>query len=117
MPIHISGSKFARTSNPEYGGMSEAGELIRKIETRINALEQRLLLLKNENQELRENCDLLKRELADSKQSIANLEKEKEVLKMARNLTSAEEGDSSQAKDRIGALVREIDKCIALLNK
>ncbi|HLN71917.1 MAG TPA: hypothetical protein VK205_01395 [Prolixibacteraceae bacterium] len=45
-----------------------------------------------------------------------NLEQRYENLKLAKMLVASED-ESKEAKNRIQKLVREIDKCIALLNQ
>jgi hypothetical protein len=66
-------------------------------------------LLKEEKERLSEQISLL---------SISNqdLTKKVEDLKFAKSLAGANE-DSHEAKIKINRLVREIDKCISLLNK
>jgi len=66
-------------------------------------------LLKEENKRLDEQINLL---------TISNqdLSKKVEDLKFAKSLAGANE-DSHEAKIKINRLVREIDKCISLLNK
>lgn len=66
-------------------------------------------LLKEENKRLDEQINLL---------TISNLDvtKKLEDLKFAKSLAGANE-DSHEAKIKINRLVREIDKCISLLNK
>jgi phage-related minor tail protein len=66
-------------------------------------------LLKEEKKRLSEQISLL---------TISNqdLTKKVEDLKIAKSLAGANE-DSHEAKIKINRLVREIDKCISLLNK
>ena len=66
-------------------------------------------LLKEEKKRLNEQINLL---------TISNqdLTKKFEDLKFAKTLAGANE-DSHEAKIKINKLVREIDKCISLLNK
>ncbi len=66
-------------------------------------------LLKEEKKRLNEQINLL---------TISNqdLKKKFEDLKFAKTLAGANE-DSHEAKIKINKLVREIDKCISLLNK
>jgi hypothetical protein len=66
-------------------------------------------LLKEENKRLDEQINLL---------TISNqdLSKKVEDMKFAKSLAGANE-DSHEAKIKINRLVREIDKCISLLNK
>lgn len=66
-------------------------------------------LLKEEKKRLSEQINIL---------TISNqdLTKKVEDLKFAKSLAGANE-DSHEAKIKINKLVREIDKCISLLNK
>lgn len=57
----------------------------------------------------------LKHQLAENHQRINELEEANHTLKIAKSLTGAD--DKSEAKQKINELVREIDKCIALLHK
>ena len=66
-------------------------------------------LLKEENKRLNEQINLL----TISNQDVT---KKLEDLKFAKSLAGANE-DSHEAKIKINRLVREIDKCISLLNK
>ncbi len=74
-------------------------------------------------EELGQENEQLKLQLADKDKQLARLEvsrKELEVkftnLKMARTL-SLYDKDIKDAKQRLTSLVREVDKCIALLNE
>ena len=73
-----------------------------KIENEKNALEQNILSLKNE-------IELLKQEKSE-------LSRKNEQLRLATHLLSGVD-ENREAKQKINKLVREIDKCIALLNK
>jgi hypothetical protein len=44
------------------------------------------------------------------------LEEKNKILKLSTSIQS-EQGDNKAARKKINELVREIDKCIALLNK
>lgn len=72
--------------------------------------------LKTQNEELSFAVQTLDQELATKQREIEALEEQYKVLKMAKSL----EGVSTENKDvklKINEMVREIDKCIALLNK
>lgn len=72
------------------------------IENEKKALEQNILSLKNE-------IELLKQEKSE-------LSRKNEQLRLATHLLSGVD-ENREAKQKINKLVREIDKCIALLNK
>ena len=80
-------------------------------------------ILKNNN-DLAQLNSSLKDELAELKNSLASKEsqlielKEKyKILKMSKKLDRGEIGESKELKLKINEMVKEIDKCIALLNK
>lgn len=60
--------------------------------------------------------DALKGKVAELEHSVADETEKNKVLKMANSLKGDGE-ETTSAKRRINELVREIDKCIALLNK
>ena len=57
----------------------------------------------------------LEKELEIKERQVKTLSGENEKLKLAKAFTSSD--DSKEAKVQISKIVREIDKCIALLNK
>ena len=73
-----------------------------QLENEKNLLEKKILSLKNE-------IEILEQEKSE-------LGRKNEQLKIATQLISINE-DNREAKQKINFLVREIDKCIALLNK
>ena len=88
----------------------------------IKAFEAKLRQFMFLYNQLEQENSLLNQELADKDKQIAQLEvskKELEVkftnLKMARTI-SLYDKDIKDAKQRLTSLVREVDKCIALLN-
>lgn len=88
----------------------------------INSLEAKIKLIIKENEKLAsENLNLVaqieslssaNREL---RQNAAALQKRIGVLELERGLVG--QGETKRAQARINRLMREIDKCIALINK
>lgn len=77
----------------------------------------------DENNQLRSESSQNAEELGQLRDRVSSLEaqlaeqsEKEQVLRMAQSL-GGEAADNSAAKRRINELVREIDKCIALLNK
>lgn len=75
------------------------------------------------HQKMKAECQILKEEKKRLDEQInlltisnQDLSKKVEDLKFAKTLAGANE-DSHEAKIKINRLVREIDKCISLLNK
>ena len=88
------------------------GEFKGKLDKLINLylrLKKDKLLLSEENSQMKEQIRLLILKNED-------LVKQTEDLKFAKSLLGAED-DSRGAKLKINRIVREIDNCIALLNK
>ncbi len=84
-------------------------EKITLLITRFEAAKQQILNLEAENEKLRDEV----KQLAEAKKVV---EEQYSTYKMS----SAISGDSVQtaeAQHRIAQIVREIDKCIALLNR
>ena len=72
--------------------------------------------LKQENAKLLSLISDKEKEIEELKSSCKKLEKDYAELKMARTL-SIYDKDISDTKKRLSGLVREVDKCIALLNE
>jgi len=83
-----------------------------KIVTVISLLEKS----RKENAGLRQENDYLRDDLKDKIEKTRELEDKIETLKIAKTVVASSE-DSHDAKIKINRIVREIDKCIALLNK
>src|SRR5687767_7529153 len=64
----------------------------------------------NEKQQLHKTIE-------EQRTAISKLEEKNKTIKLAKTLTDNNENNSTELKYRINELVREIDKCIALLNK
>ena len=77
------------------------------------------LLHKNaqdENFKLKAEREQLLKILEDKKNIIINLEDKNKRIKLAKSLTDAG-GSTLDVKLKINEMVREIDKCVAFLNK
>lgn len=78
-------------------------------------------LMKAYEQKCRDNAELqrqlceCKQELAEAKGTIESLKHDYSVLKTARMLEVSGD-DVKEAQTRISKLIREVDKCIALLD-
>ena len=68
-----------------------------------------------ENRELKEKLVTSQQELETSKKTIKELTENLEMLQLA-NAFKGSSQDIKEAKQRIARIVREIDKCISLLN-
>lgn len=72
--------------------------------------------IENEKKELEKTILGLKHEIELLKQEKSEISRKNEQLRLATHLLSGVD-ENREAKQKINKLVREIDKCIALLNK
>lgn len=85
----------------------------KKLLTSFDEKQKRLIFL---FKELKKENALLKQALSEKECEIARLEEQYTNLRTARML-SVNDGELNDTKQRIMKLVREVDKCIALLNE
>jgi hypothetical protein len=69
----------------------------------------------SDNQRLSQQLELCREELKISNAKIKEQEEKLNRLQLAEAFTYSS-GDAKEARDKIGRIVKEIDKCIALLN-
>ena len=96
--------------------MSEVSKKLASITGKLERVDQRLDKLKLENEQLERKNTELQRLLDDEKRNSETKQNEYNRLKLAKTLVSTT-GDKAEMKFRVNELVREIDKCIALLNR
>ena len=94
--------------------MDDGNTLVSGIEFKVRKLVARQKKLREENEKLTNDINQLKTINEEQKQVIKGLEEKIRVLKIAR--MSGVREDNSDVKAKINELVREIDKCIGLLN-
>ncbi|MDD4993501.1 MAG: hypothetical protein PHR83_14845 [Paludibacter sp.] len=94
-----------------------------RYEELIHAFEQKLRKLISEYKSLQEQNALMKAELErkqtdlmQAHQEILELRKNYDHLQIAKNLGGSE-AEKAESKQRITKMVREIDKCLALLDE
>ena len=93
---------------------SEEEKTIRLLETRTRQLILKFMQHKEDNEELLEELVRKDSELEEVKKQNKQLEANYANLKMAKMLEVGDK-DITAAKQRIAKLVRDVDKCIALL--
>ena len=91
-------------------------DLVNRLEVKIDRLVERYHTKKRENGMLKDEINRLAKLLEDKINSYSMLEKQFSKLKIAKTIESSSE-DVHETKLRINQIVREIDKCIALLNR
>ncbi|HNW89919.1 MAG TPA: hypothetical protein PKN48_09670 [Bacteroidales bacterium] len=94
--------------------MEDLAALMSGIEFKTHQLIKQVNALKHENAEVKKELDLLIKSEQENKEKIKYLEEKNKILRIAKTI---EGEDKTKAKLRINELLREVDRCIALLNK
>ena len=96
--------------------MSDLKSIASSLESKIEKLvdlhhktKKELSSLKTENTHLTQTID-------QQKKAIKDLEEKGKVLKLSKSLSTTNE-NTTELKLKINELIREVDKCISLLNK
>ncbi len=90
--------------------------LLNELKANVQRLFQEYVHLKTVNESLEENVAVLTNEIAHLQTEKNDLNRKYENIRIANHLLSGKDKDG-EAKRKINNIVREIDKCIALLNK
>jgi hypothetical protein len=90
--------------------------LLREFKDKLDKLIEVHLKVKNENILLKDELSAIQEHLRSVTLQNDELIKKHENLKFAKTLVGSDE-DTHNAKIKINKIVREIDQCIAMLNK
>lgn len=85
------------------------------FQTRVRQMILRLQELKQENQDLYATIDENEQTIEELKTKLTEKERDFEALKMAR-LVEVSDRDIESAKERVAGMIRNINKCIAVLS-
>jgi hypothetical protein len=96
--------------------MTENEAIVSSLEIKVNKLISLHDKLKNDNQHLLSENEELRNSIKLREIELKDLQSRYEQMKLAKLLISGSE-DSHEAKLKVNRIVREIDKCIALMNK
>ena len=97
--------------------MSDQGiEELTMLNNKLEELFERYDELRAKNRDLTKENDTLKRYLEERNERVKELEIKYERIKISGALMGDGEG-AIEAKKKINELVREIDRCVALLNR
>jgi hypothetical protein len=91
-------------------------EALNQLKYNVHLLMSKYAQQKQESISLKEEVALLKDKLTEMEHENKVISERYNTLKAAKAITGNGE-DKDQAKERINQVVREIDKCIALLNR
>ncbi len=95
--------------------MSSNEQMIAVFQTRVRDLLERFKQLKQENADLLKKVEKNEQDISDLRAQLAQADNDYKALKMAK-MIEITDGDIESAKNRIGQLVRDINKCIAILS-
>ncbi len=90
--------------------------IVKELKGKLDRLIELYLKVKNENVLLNDKLASVNERVRELAFQNEELIKKHENLKLAKSLIGADE-DSRNAKNKINKIVREIDQCIAMLNK
>lgn len=88
-------------------------EIQEKVKTLVSQREEAYSKIKN----LSDAVQSMEEQLLEKNNLLMELEQKYKVMKMAKSLEGGEVDNNKDLKLKINEMVKEIDKCIALLNK
>ena len=95
--------------------MNPSEKILATFETRVRQLLLRFQELKKENEELYTMVSKNEQAINDLQAKLAQADSDYETLKMAK-MVEITDGDLESAKARVAKLIREVNKCIAILS-
>lgn len=95
--------------------MTESEKSLATFQTRVRDLIRRFHELKKENEELYSMVDKNEQDIKQLKARTEQYERDYQSLKMAK-MIEITDGDLQGAKDRLAKLIRDVNKCIAILS-
>ncbi len=95
--------------------MTESEKVLATFQTRVRDMILRFQELKKENEELYSMVDKNEQSIKQLQAEIKQHQRDYESLKMAKMLEITN-GDLQGAKDRVARLIRDVNKCIAILS-
>ena len=95
--------------------MDSNEKVITNFETRVRQLILRFQELKKENQELYAMVEKTDQEVKDLQGKLTQKDNDYNALKMAKMMTITD-GDLEAAKARVQKMIRDVNKCIAIIS-
>ncbi|MGW8315366.1 MAG: hypothetical protein ACWGNV_07185 [Bacteroidales bacterium] len=91
-------------------------EILDGIRSKVQSLKDRMQVQVDENERLKQRNEDLQQVVQQKQALIEELEHKNQQLSLVKSIMADSE-DAHDARIRINRIVREIDKCIALLNR
>lgn len=95
--------------------MTESEKALATFQTRVRQLLLRFQELKKENSDLYSMVEKNEQDIKSLQAKIQQDERDYQSLKMAK-MIEITDGDLQGAKDRLAKLIRDVNKCIAILS-
>lgn len=95
--------------------MTESEKALTTFQTRVRDLIHRIQQMKKENEELFAMVEKNEADIKALKLKLEQQERDYQSLKMAK-MMEITDGDLDGAKNRLSKLIRDVDKCIAILS-
>lgn len=92
-------------------------ELIHAFESKLRKLISEYKSLREQNALLTADLERKKTDLMLAHQEVLELRKKYDHLQIAKNMVVGSEAEKAESKQKITKMVREIDKCLALLDE
>ena len=91
--------------------------LVENIEKKVSKLIQLYQSVQKEKEEILTENNKLELDLSDKEKTIKRLEEKIKLLRITKSVGTQDDERNKESRQKINEYVREIDKCIALLNK
>jgi uncharacterized protein YoxC len=91
--------------------------LVENIEKKVSKLIQLYQSVQKEKEEILTENNKLESDLSDKEKTIKRLEEKIKLLRITKSVSAQDDERNKESRQKINEYVREIDKCIALLNK
>ena len=86
-----------------------------EIKTRLLTLKENYDTLKISHEDLKAERDLIIEENKTNLNKLSSLDEQLNILKLSKSMSGSSE-DTTELKKKLNEFIREIDKCLALLN-
>ena len=91
--------------------------LVENIEKKVSKLIKLYQSVQKEKEEILTENNKLESDLSDKDETINRLEEKIKLLRITKSVSTQDDERNKESRQKINEYVREIDKCIALLNK
>ncbi len=97
--------------------MNKGISAVNEIRNYVKGLQNSLMESSENEKKLKSQIELLGEEKTNLKEEIVKLQEQIKLLKLAKQLDGEGVDKTKEVKLMINEMLREIDKCIALMNK